>query len=305
MRPGWRLDALASPGPLPPPTLPETDLLRADVQRVGLPHGIERSLLAKLDAMANAVDTGDQAQACDSLSSYVNHVQALTGKKIAVAPAAGLVADARWPVAAGVRRGLARVERSWAATRPIPAAARVSLGMDAHNLADLYDLPTLDWESVRHVMDSGVTQAPDSGGPNRHSSWLTTVDPDGTPHTTGGGRALGRRHVLVPDRPGHPEGAQPGDRTRGARSPWRRTSSTSSSRARAEPVTDPETVAAMAARWAEGGWPAHPDETGRAITAEYSAPSAGPPPWTVYRVTPVTATAVATVEPGGATRWTF
>jgi hypothetical protein len=56
--------------------------------------------------------------------------------------------------------------------------------MDAHNLADLYDLPTLDWESVRHVMDSGVTQAPDSGGPNRHSSWLTTVDPDGTPHTT-------------------------------------------------------------------------------------------------------------------------
>lgn len=73
----------------------------------------------------------------------------------------------------------------------------------------------------------------------------------------------------------------------------------------AEPVTDPETVAAMAARWAEGGWPAHPDETGRAITAEYSAPSAGPPPWTVYRVTPGTATAVATVEPGGATRWTF
>jgi hypothetical protein len=91
---GLALDALASPGPLPPPTLPETDLLRADVQRVGLPHGIERSLLAKLDAMANAVDTGDQAQACDSLSSYVNHVQALTGKKIAAAPAAGLVADA-------------------------------------------------------------------------------------------------------------------------------------------------------------------------------------------------------------------
>ena len=61
----------------------------------------------------------------------------------------------------------------------------------------------------------------------------------------------------------------------------------------------------MAARWADGGSPAHPDESGRAITAEYSAPSAGPPPWTVYRVTPVTATAVATVEPGGATRWTF
>ena len=91
---GLALDGLASPGPLPPATLPGSDLLRADVQRVGLPTGLERSLLAKLDAMARAVDAGDQAEACDSLSSYVNQVQALTGKKIAVAPAAGLVADA-------------------------------------------------------------------------------------------------------------------------------------------------------------------------------------------------------------------
>ena len=91
---GLAVDGLVSPGPLPPPTLPEADLLKGDVQRVGLPHGIERSLLAKLDAMADAVDAGDQASACDSLSSYVNQVQALTGKKIATAPAAGLVADA-------------------------------------------------------------------------------------------------------------------------------------------------------------------------------------------------------------------
>ena len=102
--------------------------------------------------------------------------------------------------------------------------------MDAHNLADLYDLPTMDWESVRHVMDSGVTQAPDSGGPNRHSSWLTTVDPDGTPHTTAVGALWVDDDVLVPDRTGHAEGAQPRP-TRGAPSPWRRTSSTSSSRA--------------------------------------------------------------------------
>jgi hypothetical protein len=91
---GLAMDGLVSPGPLPPPTLPGTDLLKADVQRVGLPHGIERSLLAKLDAMANAVDAGDQAGACDSLNGYVNQVRAQTGKKIAVAPAAGLVADA-------------------------------------------------------------------------------------------------------------------------------------------------------------------------------------------------------------------
>jgi hypothetical protein len=73
----------------------------------------------------------------------------------------------------------------------------------------------------------------------------------------------------------------------------------------ARQVTDRATVAELAARWAAGGWPARVDETGRALTADYSAPSAGPPPWFVYRVTPRSATAVATVEPGGATRWRF
>jgi hypothetical protein len=70
-------------------------------------------------------------------------------------------------------------------------------------------------------------------------------------------------------------------------------------------VTDRATVAAMAGRWAEQGWPARVDETGLALTAEFSAPSAGPPPWFVYRLTARSATAVLTVEPGGATRWEF
>ena len=70
-------------------------------------------------------------------------------------------------------------------------------------------------------------------------------------------------------------------------------------------VTDPATVASMAARWAAEGWPARADETGQALTADYSAPSAGPPPWHVYRLTPRAATALGTVGPGGATRWRF
>ena len=61
----------------------------------------------------------------------------------------------------------------------------------------------------------------------------------------------------------------------------------------------------MAARWAAGGWPARVDDSGVALTAEFSAPSAGPPPWHVYRLMPRTATAVGTVDPGGATRWRF
>jgi PPOX class probable F420-dependent enzyme len=36
---------------------------------------------------------------------------------------------------------------------------------------------------------------------------------------------------------------------------------------------------------------------------EYSAPSAGPPPWDVYEVTPTTVYGLATGEPFGATRW--
>jgi hypothetical protein len=35
------------------------------------------------------------------------------------------------------------------------------------------------------------------------------------------------------------------------------------------------------------------------------APSAGPPPWYLYEITPRTAFGVATVEPNGATRWRF
>jgi hypothetical protein len=74
---------------------------------------------------------------------------------------------------------------------------------------------------------------------------------------------------------------------------------------RAAKVTDLSTVTAMAARWNEAGWPARVDESGQALTAEFSAPSAGSPPWTVYRIAPDRATALQTVEPGGATRWDF
>jgi hypothetical protein len=70
-------------------------------------------------------------------------------------------------------------------------------------------------------------------------------------------------------------------------------------------VTDAATVAAMAERWAAGGWPARVDESGIALTADFSAPSAGPPPWNVYRIEPRAATAILTVDPGGATRWRY
>lgn len=51
------------------------------------------------------------------------------------------------------------------------------------------------------------------------------------------------------------------------------------------------------------GWPCAVE--GDAITAPYSAPSAGPPPWYLYRIRVHTAFGVATAEPSGATRWRF
>jgi hypothetical protein len=73
----------------------------------------------------------------------------------------------------------------------------------------------------------------------------------------------------------------------------------------AEKVTDPATVATMAEQWNARGWPARVDGSGVALAADYSAPSAGPPPWSVYRLVARQATSVLTIEPGGATRWRF
>ena len=74
---------------------------------------------------------------------------------------------------------------------------------------------------------------------------------------------------------------------------------------RAELITDPELVAELTAVWAADGWPAEPDASGRAITAPFSAPSAGRPPWHVYRIVATSAVALSVVEPGGATRWSW
>ncbi|HEX8304860.1 MAG TPA: pyridoxamine 5'-phosphate oxidase family protein [Jatrophihabitans sp.] len=176
--------------------------------------------------------------------------------------------------------------------------------MDATNLADLYGLPLMEWAAIETRLHAGIPQAPGSGGPNRHTCWLSTINSDGSPHVTGIG-------TLWTD------GAfwfETGERTRKARNLARDPRCVLSLATEdfdlviegdAHRITDPATVATMAQRWASEGWPVEVDETGQAITAEYSAPSAGPPPWHVYRLSARTATALATIEPGGATRWRF
>src|SRR4051812_4698936 len=176
--------------------------------------------------------------------------------------------------------------------------------MKAKNLADLYGLAPLEWADIRSRLDRGLPQAPGTGGPNRHTSWLSTINADGSPHVT----AVG---ALWLDGAFWFETGQQSRKGRNiARDPRCALSMATEEfdlvvDGEALKVTDPAIVSEMAVRWAAEGWPARVDESGMALTAEFSAPSAGPPPWFVYRITPHRATALATVDPGGATRWDF
>jgi hypothetical protein len=68
-------------------------------------------------------------------------------------------------------------------------------------------------------------------------------------------------------------------------------------------VTDAAVLERVANLYATQGWPARA-EAG-AITAPFSAPSAGRGPWDLYAVKPTVGVGVATKEPHGATRWRF
>jgi len=176
--------------------------------------------------------------------------------------------------------------------------------MDSKNLAELYDLPLVDWNDIVVRLEGGVTQAPGTGGPNRHTCWLATIDADGSPHVTGiGALWLDGKFWF-----------ETGESTRKGRNLARDPRCTLSVathefdlvvEGEAHKVSEPAVVRDLAARWSAEGWPARVDESGEALTAEYSAPSAGPPPWSIYCITPRSATALSIVEPGGATRWRF
>jgi len=177
--------------------------------------------------------------------------------------------------------------------------------MDATNLAELYDLPTLRWDDITSRLDADdLSQAPGTGGPDRHTCWFTTLDEDGAPHTTGIGAQWHDGAWWI----------ETGKRTRKGRNLARDPRCSLSVAVHefdltvsgtAELVEDPAVVAELCEVWASGGWPCRVDESGTALTAEFSAPSAGRPPWHVYKIVASGAVALATIGEGGATRWTF
>ena len=80
--------------------------------------------------------------------------------------------------------------------------------------------PLLSWERVTARLAQGVSQAPDTGGPDRHTCWLATIDPDGSPRDRYR-LALGRQLVLVRDRQRHRKGRKHLPPNRCPAAPWR------------------------------------------------------------------------------------
>jgi hypothetical protein len=173
--------------------------------------------------------------------------------------------------------------------------------MEIINLGAADGLPPVNWDTIVAKLDA--RSAPAADATNARSTWLATVNDDGSPHVT----AVGALWV---------DGAfwfQTGDTRKGRNVARDLRCSIAVSVSGADVViegdavriTEPDAVARLAKAWADQGWPAEPDPSGTGITAPFNAPSQGPPPWHVYRIEPRSATVASSIEPGGLTRFRF
>src|SRR5580693_739188 len=147
--------------------------------------------------------------------------------------------------------------------------------MEITNLGTAEGLAPVDWAAVAAKLDAGSAPAPEAL--NSRTTWLATVNEDGSPHVT----AVGAIWL---------DGTfwfQTGTETRKARNVERdqRCSIALSIRGAdavfegvAVRVTDPGALTRIAKAWADNGWPAALDDGGAGITAPFNAPSQGPPP---------------------------
>lgn len=158
---------------------------------------------------------------------------------------------------------------------------------------DIYGDAALEWSRILDALHNPPPQL---------THFLSTVRPEGRPHTVGVGAMYdaGDYYIVT------------GPSTTRARNLTANPACTLAVQLTGvdvvfegdvERVTDAETLERLAARYREQDWPVHVE--GDAFVAPFSAPSAGPPPWDLYRLTFDTVFAVATAEPHGATRWKF
>jgi Pyridoxamine 5'-phosphate oxidase len=179
-------------------------------------------------------------------------------------------------------------------TSPVESAAKrvAPKGEPTHKNLDIYGAKPLPWSRALKQLEAGT------GG----TYWLATTRPDGRPHVAAVGALWVDGEIYFVS----------GGRTRKSRNLAANPSCVFSVsltgidlvlEGTAARITDRPTLLRLAQRYAAQGWPA--SVAGQTLTAEYSAPSAGPPPWNLYVLRPAKAIGVATADPSGATRWTF
>ena len=165
--------------------------------------------------------------------------------------------------------------------------------MDQTNL-DIYGHPPLPWSRAEDRLEAAVGKD--------MTYFLATVRPDGRPHVAGVGALWVDGTFYFTSGAG----------TRKSRNLANRADCVISVKlatldlvveGAATKVTDEPTLQRLAERFDAQGWPATVKDG--ALTAPYSAPSAGPAPWDLYEFKPRTAFGIATAEPFGATRWDF
>lgn len=160
---------------------------------------------------------------------------------------------------------------------------------------DRYGNAALPWSRPHELLKTSLASSD-------MTTFLGTVRPDGRPHSAGVGALWMDDNLYFTSSPA----------ARKARNLVTSPACTMSLKLKgidlvmegeASRVTDKPTLERAAQLYREGGWPVQVQ--GDAFTAPFSAPSAGPPPWSLYRFNLHTAFGVATAEPHGATRWRF
>lgn len=163
------------------------------------------------------------------------------------------------------------------------------------NLAEMYDQELMPWSRAAEAMGTGSLDADTA-------CFLGTVGRDGRPHSAGVGVTIAEDGPYFTSGPGRAK----------ARNVAAQPACVLSMRlpgldlvleGEAHRVTEAATIDRIVAAYRDGGWPA--ERAGEAITAPYSAQSAGPGPWHLYRVDVHTAIGVGLRPPHGASRWRF
>ncbi len=160
---------------------------------------------------------------------------------------------------------------------------------------DRYGNAALPWSRA-------LTALVDSPGGPEVTWFLGVTNPDGSPHAAGVGALWSEGEFYFVS----------GPTTRKSKALAKQPAATLSGRmagidlvfeGTSRRITDRSTLERVVRLYQQQGWPA--EVAHDALTAPYSAPSAGPPPWYLYRLDYRAVFGVATVEPAGATRWRF